>query len=149
MVVTDYILTYCSTCISVLEADHRNTGILKKILHEDIKIFFVEDCMEIFHRTHYINEMVKQANTQYVAVWDTDVIVAIHQIEQAVDLLRNNAADMVIPYNGRFLDTGRFIRDVYFSTLDIAVLYQNIHEMRMLFGAGACGGSFFVNNIFK
>jgi predicted glycosyltransferase involved in capsule biosynthesis len=145
VVVTDYILSHCNTHISVLEADHRNTGILKKLLNPDIEIFFEEDSLAVFHRTHYINELVKRANTRHVAVWDADVMVAMAQIESAVEILRNDAADMVIPYNGKFLNTGTGIRDAYFSSLDIALLYRNINDMQMLFGAGACGGGFFVN----
>jgi predicted glycosyltransferase involved in capsule biosynthesis len=145
IVVSNYILSYCNTNITVLEADHRDTNILRKLLKPNINVLFEENHLNIFHRTHFINKLVKGVDTKYVAVWDSDVIVAVKQLEDAVSILRNNTADMVIPYNGRFLDTGLHVRDAYFSTLDIALLYNNVHDMRMLFGAGACGGGFFID----
>jgi predicted glycosyltransferase involved in capsule biosynthesis len=143
--VTNYILAYCDTNIAVIEAYNRNTGIIEKILHPAIQYLFCEDHLEIFHRTHYINVLVKRVDTPYVAVWDSDVIVPVGQLDMAIKSLRKGESEMILPYNGNFLDTGIPVRNAYFSTMDISVLEKYKDKMRLLFGPSACGGGFLVN----
>jgi hypothetical protein len=65
IIVTNYILSYCNTNITVLEADHRNTDILRKLLKPDINVLFEENHLNIFHRTHFINKLVKGVDNGY------------------------------------------------------------------------------------
>ena len=144
-VVTDYILSLCNTNIFVVEGHNRNTGIVKKILHPSIHYFFNEDDMDIFHRTRYINAMARLVDTSYVAVWDADVIIPSIQFDLSIKCLRNGISDMVIPYNGKFLETGFSLRNQYFSTKDMSVLEKNNDSMKLLFGSSATGGGFFID----
>lgn len=61
----------------------------------------------VFHRTHVINEGIKYANTQHVAIYDCDCIFEKSSIMEAVDILRAGAATLVYPYGGKFVDIDR------------------------------------------
>ena len=83
----------------VLEADST-----QKITNEinginNINYLYIKDDNEIFHRTHYINEMLTQVETKYAAIWDTDAIAPYKQLHNALEILRNNAKFIIsYPY---------------------------------------------------
>lgn len=56
----------------------------------------------VFHRTQILNKMAQEAPTPIIANWDTDVMVPIVQILEAVRAIREGRAQMVFPYDGRF-----------------------------------------------
>ncbi len=142
---TNYILSHCDTNILIVESDKRDSGFLRKLLHPSIQLFFEKDEMEIFHRTRYINAMVQITDTPYLAVWDADVIVQPIQLDIAAKSLRNAETDIIIPYTGRFFDTGISLRNEYLTAKDISVLEKNNRKMKLPFGVSACGGGFLVN----
>lgn len=55
-----------------------------------------------FHRTHWLNVAAELSTTPIVINYDCDILVPPLQIFMAVEMLRNNEADMVYPYDGRF-----------------------------------------------
>lgn len=67
---------------------------------------FIKDTDVIFHRTRIINQMIRLAQTEMVAVWDADVIVPFDQLISAINIVKENHSDFVYPIDGRFLDTG-------------------------------------------
>lgn len=77
-----------------------------------------------FHRTKYLNEMAKMAITPIIANWDTDVLVPIVQILEAVRAIREKRAQMVFPYDGRFarVPRGDFQLDQKSTHQDLSVL---------------------------
>jgi glycosyl transferase family 11/methyltransferase family protein len=85
--------------------DHfKYTGQWAKYIRSDAKEF---------HRTKMLNDMASQAETEYIANWDCDVIVPPAQVMMAVEELRAGA-DMVYPYAGGF---ARMARNPWFATL--------------------------------
>lgn len=52
---------------------------IKYEFHRDINVFF--------HKTRYINHLIRLAETKYVAVWDTDVITAPDQILNSAKII--------------------------------------------------------------
>lgn len=56
-----------------------------------------------FHRTRLINEMTKMATTPIVCNLDADCMVAPMQLFRAADMIRNNEADFVYPYQYLFV----------------------------------------------
>lgn len=61
---------------------------------------FVKDDNPIFYRTKYLNELLKEANTSIVGIWDTDVIVPNDQIDYSIANIQDGKAVMSIPYDG-------------------------------------------------
>ncbi|AEI47387.1 galactosyltransferase-related protein [Runella slithyformis] len=142
IVCTSFLLKYFKTNIVICEADNENTGLLRKALSPEIRTFFVKDSNPSFHRTYYINELVRISTTPFVAIWDTDVLVEPEQIAVSVDSLRKNIYDFIYPYDGRFIDTGVVYRRLFIDRLDINVLKSNTLDMEAPYTHNACGGGF-------
>jgi hypothetical protein len=67
-----------------------------------ISLDYVQFHMDKFHRTHMINHMTAKATTPYIINYDADILTPPLQIYLAIEQLRNDQADFVYPYDGRF-----------------------------------------------
>ena len=143
--VCGYLHTYLKTNIMICEADTTDSGLLRKMLGETAVTYFVTDRKSSFHRTYYINELVRHATTPLVAVWDADVVVGIDQLCSAVESLRSGAYEFVYPYDGRFLDTDVSHRRRFLEQLDCTTLRLHADSMRLPYTDKACGGGFLAN----
>lgn len=83
--------------VLMLEADQ--TPHLKSIVsaYTHAEYLFVEDNNHTFHRTKYINVLLRQATSRYVAVWDTDVIVRPEQVARTLDRMEKEHVVMGYP----------------------------------------------------
>lgn len=140
--VIEYIFTYFETNIIVLEADSKNSSLLKKYLPQQTNIIFVEDFDNTYHRTKYINILTRESSTPIIAVWDTDVVVNYKQILAAVLKLRDNSYDFAFPYDGRFVETGVDFRNQFINDQNIEPLERSTDNMFTPYTAIACGGGF-------
>ncbi len=145
LVIVDFLLTNFNTHIKILEASGRDTGILRKLLPDEVTHCFKEDFDVIFHRTKYINELASSCETPFISLWDTDVIVPIGQIVETIKLLRNREADFVSPFQDKFLDTSFILRDLYIHTRDITTLEKHQGKMKGLYNPNPVGGVFFAH----
>ena len=128
--------------VIVLEADYKE----KVSTSSRYTKIFVEDREPIFHRTKYLNRMVTESSTPFLAIWDADVIGIPAQIEQAVSLLRNKSADMVYPYDRYFYSVNESIKRTYLEENDnISVLTNNCPKMGLMHGSWSVGGAFIVS----
>ncbi len=140
--VVQFIRNYFKTGVIVLEADRQE----KVHLQKDIIKIFREDHAPIFHRTKYLNQMTRMATTPYLAVWDADVIGVPSQIEAGVNLLRDNEADMVFPYNRYFYSVSKFFKKLYTdNNCRLDILLQSKAYMEHMHGDWSVGGAFLVN----
>jgi len=80
-----------------------NPAGLHRWLPEHNDVVAVHDPPGPFHRTRILNDLVRLADTEFVALLDTDVIIPQHQWQECLDRLRAGA-DLVLPYDGTFLD---------------------------------------------
>ena len=69
--------------IILLEADKlpKADGVFT---NKNITYIFIEDANPIFHRTYYINMMMKKVRTEIVAVLDADVVINHSKIDEAI-----------------------------------------------------------------
>lgn len=74
-----------------------------------------------FHRTKMLNDMMKSVETPIVYNWDADVIVPPLQVLKSIQLLRDNKADMVYPYDGRFARVPRNLFESLEKDLDVGI----------------------------
>lgn len=142
MTVAKYLLSNFDLQIIVLEADKFNNHILEAMMPKEITHLFVEDCDPVFYRTKYINTMARQVTTPYLAVWDTDVVLPVLQVYEALEMLRNDECDIAFPYDGTFLDTSKLIRQMYVETGDIHILEELQEFMSKPYGANMRGSAF-------
>lgn len=124
----------------VLEADSE-PKLNISYMQERIDYIYVEDKDPVFHRTKYLNQMLKKAHTPIVGLWDTDVVLKLSQIEEACEAIRKNNVVMSFPYDGRFLTTSPDIAEKFRKEPD----YEMLSDSYSLYGAFAVGGAFLVD----
>lgn len=142
--VTDFLLDTFKTNIFILEVDIRNNKILQKLLNHKIKYNYHEDPDSVFYRTKYINKMVNEVDTPYMAVWDADVLVRTEQIYTAILHLRQEIADFVYPYYGTMLNVPPCVKNIFLKSSDFSILDKFSSGFEAMYG-NAIGGAFFAN----
>ena len=145
LAVVKYLDKYYQTNIYVLEADRFNNGILQRQLSPSVQYKFVKDCDPVFYRTKYINQMTENVKTDYLAVWDADIVFPPNQIHETMDKLRFGKCAFCYPYKGEFLDTSKLIREQFLETVDIRLLEELKDLMLAPYGPNMRGGVFFAN----
>jgi len=145
LTITAFLTQNFETNIEILECAFFNNRLLEKLLGENVRYSFLEDRDPILYRTRYLNRMISSAQTPYVAIWDTDVIVPVDQIIKAMELLRNGNADLVYPYEKQFLDTSPILRRLFIQEKEIDVLNRNAKKMKEMYSPNPVGGAFFAN----
>ena len=143
-VVVDLLSEMKGVDVSILEGDKQPLYRLKKA-YENVKYRFVEDLDRVFHRTKYLNCLLKDAQGAVVGVWDTDVAITYGQISDAVKVIRTGRAVMSFPYDGRFYtlspkDSDLFVQDRSFERLD-----ELMKTSHLAHGPHSVGGAFLVN----
>lgn len=100
-VVLSSLLSWTDSPIVIMEGD-TESRIQGLDASERVSIHFYRDGDPIFHRTKYINRLLNLAQTPFVGVWDTDVILSKESIMEAVTQVEEGAV-MSLPYDGTFL----------------------------------------------
>lgn len=137
------------THIFVVEASYYKNGILEQLLGDRVSYFFIEDKDPVFHRTKHQNAILKQVTTDFVGIWEADVILESRQIIEAVHQLRTGCYDFSYPYDGRCFDTSEILRKHYLLYKNIDFLKTNISKMDLLYSSSnkgnAVGGAFLIS----
>lgn len=128
--------------IYILEADQEQKVYLEP--NEKVETIFVKDNDSVFYRTRYLNQLLKQAKTSIVGVWDADVIVPHTQIEQSVIALQQSESIFSSPYDGRFLMMDPAWSEAYCLTHNNQLLH-NERGLKKLWEKPVWGGAFLVN----
>lgn len=147
MMVIKYILCHFDTNIFVLQAGYFENMILPTFFNRKmIRYEFVEDRDSIFHRTKYHNQMTRNTNTPYIAIWDADIIAPPQQVLEAIQKLREGI-DIAYPYDGNCYDTSYPIRELFWRSRRLSVLENNKKKMSLLYEKKLKGGVMVVNRI--
>ena len=109
---------------------------------QNVDLIFIKDSSEIFHRTKYIDEILSMTTTEFVGIWDSDVIIPIGQIFKSIECLVSHESDFAFPFDGRFFDTGDELRKLYLENYVIDILIGNQNKMKLPYGIGSVGGAF-------
>ena len=141
--VLEYLSVIDEAEIYILEADGQPRFVPKKP-YGNVHSRFVEDQNPVFHRTKYLNMLLKEVSSDIAGIWDTDVVLEERQILDAIAQIKSGEAVMSFPYDGRFFmlpeeKTEEFVKGVSFECLQKAV------SSSLLIGYHSVGGAFFVN----
>ena len=119
-----FINRYFDTNIKILEVTDHFPCILPKVLidNDNVDYTFEIDSDDVLFRTKYLNNMMQQTETEYVAIWDTDIIMPYIQVVDSINLLRSKSADFVYPYKGYFLNVPSILRKIFLSIKIVMVL---------------------------
>lgn len=145
IVVANDLAKHFDTNIYVLEAANYCDEMLKQALNKKIRYRFVEDKDPVLHKTMYYNRMVKECDTPFFSIWDTDTVVDKYVIADVFERLRNGAAEIAFPYNGVFMDTSAIIRELYLKKRNVKMLYRHVNKMERLYDQPIVGGAVFFN----
>ena len=132
--------------VILLEADKQSAFKDKKEMNMElmrcIEHEFVTDSSPVFHRTRYINRLLNETNTEIVAVWDADILVAYHQVYEAVDNILKGCT-IAYPYNGEYVMLSEVESNAARRNFDI----ENLKSLKLqsVFGRPFCGGVFLVH----
>ena len=113
----DYLQEKLQTQIIVLEAAPYNNGMIQNLLKDRVTYRFVEDKDPVYHKTKYVNRLAMEVETDFLGIWDVDVIVEHEQILDAVAHLRQNLCDIAYPFDGDCYDTSDILRTHYIINL--------------------------------
>lgn len=143
-----YILSYLSsrfyTNIVIIEADkYRNIKDIPSI--KNLKYYFIEDNDPIFHRTKYINTMLFSSQTDFAAIWDTDIFTYAKQIEESYRIVEHMGYSLVYPYDGRMYSLSETISGMLKNNKEFnPQLLENL-SISLLNGYHSVGGAYLVN----
>ncbi len=132
--------------VILLEADEQSAIKDKKEMNTEmrrcIEYKFVTDSSPIFHRTRYINRLLNETSTEIVAVWDADILIAYHQVYEAVDNIMTGCT-ITYPYNGEYVMLSELESVAARRKFDI----ENLKSLKLqsVFGRPFCGGVFLVH----
>lgn len=129
--------------IILLEADR--VPLVNSIIpfYKNVCYYFVEDENKIFHRTKYINDLLRMTEADIVAVWDADVILPHSQINEAIVCMDKQKATIVYPYNGTIYMLSPQQSARFRKQQDLLRFHDKTLESLM--GRIACGGIYLVN----
>ncbi|WP_303010561.1 galactosyltransferase-related protein [uncultured Bacteroides sp.] len=94
-----YLLQSPFVHIDIIEADSEQR--FHCPLHNRVRYRFIQDVETVFYRTHFLNQLLINAEYPIVGVWDTDIIVQQKQLVEAIEMIENGNV-MSFPYNGEF-----------------------------------------------
>lgn len=142
-IVVDW-LCHFNAQIHILEADKEQKVFKENFIQQCVNIHYIKDEQAIFHRTHYINELLHMATTPFVAVWDTDIIIDYRQILSAVYYrLYEEECTLAYPYNSKFIYLDSKMSQKF--ALDCDIDYLHCKNLSSLMGRPICGGAYIVD----
>ena len=134
-------LSIIGSRIIVLEADSKQK-IEPNIFSGNVDYIYIEDNNPVFFRTHYINLLLHKAQTPVVSIWDTDIIIPLTQVEEAINNIENGCV-LAYPYSGSYV----LLPPDLSSRLTEEGCLEEIQSVNLpsLYQRPFCGGAFFVN----
>ncbi|MGE5458041.1 MAG: galactosyltransferase-related protein [Methanococcaceae archaeon] len=142
--VINFISSHFETSFIIVEADSQ-MKYDSSYTREGIRYEFHPDTNSIFHKTKYINLLIRLAETKSVAVWDTDVITTPAQILNSASIIRKGEAGMSIPYNGRVFVCDHSLSAFFRSHPKLEILERLSSSLSFMYGYHSTGGAFIVN----
>jgi hypothetical protein len=142
-IITRYLNRYFKTNIIIAEV-----GVEPKVdattLPSCCRYIFLEDGSSMFHRTRVNNLLIQLAETDFISIYDTDIVLPIQQTVTSVNLLRSGAYSMVSPFDGELVSVDRLTKNAFFHILDPDLLQANKAKFE-LNGKRVCGGVININ----
>ena len=123
-IIVSYIHQHFRTNIILVEGDD-SPKTDPTLFPESVRYLFVKDKNIKFHRTKYINLLIKLANTPYIAIYDVDVIIPFLQIEKAIKEIRNKIYHVVYPYSGGFISVDILMKAMFSKLLNAELFESN------------------------
>jgi hypothetical protein len=128
---TDNLLKYFNTHITVLNITAHPSPLIKACVSSRIDVQEFRDENNSINFSRYINQLVPSITTNYISIWDADLIVDHQQIIRGLTLLKSNKAEIVY-YDGHVVHADAFARNTFFRSRDISSLILPAPETPLL-----------------
>jgi len=83
-------------------------------------------------------------NTQFAAIWDSDIIIHPRQIKASLSLVNHNTP-LVLPYNGICYNVPEYISEKFKESKNIEIFYRYTDLMSLMNPYRVVGGAFIVD----
>ena len=144
MVIIDQLLPINNAEIIILEAD-KKSELGNQNFGNRIQYHFVKDEDPVYHRTKYMNKLLRMAKSQIVGIWDADVLLEKEQIEESISQIKEGKAIMSFPFDGFFYDLSPTISNDFRTDRSFQIFKKNEDNLPLSFGTYSVGGAFLVN----
>lgn len=139
--VISFILKYFRTSFIVVEGDstrHYFPSFKEPQLHYE----FFHDENTFFHKTKYIDKLIRLAQTKFIAVWDADIIASTGQLINSIEAVRNNPAVFSLPYDGRVYVCESLLSAFFRRIPETEILNKLASSLPLMYGYHSTGGAF-------
>lgn len=92
----------------------------------------------LFHRTKLLNLLYSKCDTDIIVNYDSDVVFDIKNYISAYKLIKNNKADIVYPFSGRFCDVNNECIGKIKKYLNVESIKNLPHHVRNPKSVGGC-----------
>lgn len=116
-IITMYLDRYFLTNIIIVEAG-REPKVNKSVLPDCCRYQFVPEESGVLHRTRLNNLMVQMAETDFISLYDTDMVIPIPQMLMSVEILRSGRCSMVSPYDGECMSVEKLSKLSFIHMMD-------------------------------
>jgi predicted glycosyltransferase involved in capsule biosynthesis len=99
-----------------------------------------------------VNRLTRLAQSEYIIIWDADVVVNAVQILESTSAIKTGKYSMALPYDGRAVEVGKDMSRLFRKCLSLDFLgklllsYELIHGFHMSGGIYIVRKEFFLNN---
>lgn len=138
-----YLAGYPSLRVIVLEAD-TTPQYNPTVFYSNLTYRFVEDHDPIFYRTRYLNILLREVQTPVAGIWDSDVIVPVNQISEAIRQCMGGIT-LCYPFDGRFYAVSADLSHLYKKSGNMDLLRRNESLHWLMHGLYSVGGAFVVH----
>lgn len=110
-----------------------------------ISYIYVKDSNPIFHRTKYINLMLRQVSTSIAVVLDTDIMMSTKSLSGALVSHEHLGAVLSLPYDGRCFYVNQYYTSLFHKSLSIETLKFLKHNLTLMNGFKTVGGIYIIS----
>lgn len=141
--VTQYLTKYFQCEILLTEIDSEQKIDIEK-LGKNTRYTFAYDAEPRLRRAKYFNQLTLLTQTPYIALYDSDIIFPLAQIQDAVHVLREGIYSVVSPYDGNFVGVDYLLKRIFINMQNPELFEAN--KGKLITGTKrSYGGAVFLN----
>jgi predicted glycosyltransferase involved in capsule biosynthesis len=135
----DYMNRLGYSNLYVVEYGEKNS-LCQEYVNKCYKYEFIKSD-EYWNRPRILNNMAKKCSSDMISILDVDILLTPEQLYNGCKLLKEQYADFVLPYDGRYLEIPREILPKFRLTNDlhsISNLCNERFDINNYIGVGGC-----------
>lgn len=115
----------------ILTEINENSKIDQLRLPEEVTYYFKKQKGPQLSCANYNNEMIRCCTTDYLVLYEADIIVPVRQVTESVALLRSGKYSAISPYDGDCVQMDPLLKAMFTKILDTALFEDNIYKLKV------------------